>query len=183
MMTVANWATMLSLEHLYDYVYTEHFSADYSDFCKQVGMPEYQKHAYLRDQIVSKVVGENVLQMMLQTSYFSLTFQYSSLIGKVKLIASIGLGMFSAVSKVLRALVHWPGNLHDICDAIRDQRALYPDERDLAIILVSVLFVVVGFAYIVSKLYFTFQCSGHVWGITTGCLAASEVSVTTLQQG
>ena len=105
---------------------------------------------------VTKVFCENILQLILQTSFFALVFDYLSVWGKLKVLFSISTGLFSATQKTLDPKA---------CLCILSPFSFFCNP-----VFLSHLLALACIAWSICKLYFAFQCDSHLWNFTTGCV-------------
>lgn len=113
--------------------------------------------AALLTRVLTKVFGENLLQMLMQSSYFAFTFEQTDFWAKCKILVSIAVGLSSALNKMRGTLA-------------RTWHLLGP-RTDALLIATSTLVFAVSFAT-VARLTFAFICEFHVWNISTfSCVA------------
>ena len=135
---------------------------------------------------ISKVFLENVVQLWLQASFFALIFkrlhhvgkageslrvvrehlEHLALVGEVKLLISMGLGLISCLVKVLPIAV-------GLCRALINGSIRW--EISL-VILLGQMVAVLGVAWTAAKLYQSFHCESHIWNLTSGCVPQEVIS-------
>lgn len=109
---------------------------------------------------ISKVFLENVVQLWLQASFFALIFKRLHHVGKVKLLISMGLGLFSCLAKTLPMAV-------GLCRALASGSVRW--QLGVAV-LCGQMVAVFGVAWTIAKLYQSFHCESHIWNLTSGCV-------------
>eukprot|EP00747_Dinoflagellata_sp_TGD_P049457 gnl/TRDRNA2_/TRDRNA2_146203_c2_seq1.p1 gnl/TRDRNA2_/TRDRNA2_146203_c2~~gnl/TRDRNA2_/TRDRNA2_146203_c2_seq1.p1 ORF type:complete len:303 (-),score=41.97 gnl/TRDRNA2_/TRDRNA2_146203_c2_seq1:59-943(-) len=125
------------------------------------------KVARLALTVMTRLFFENMVQLWIQASFFSLSFGHMGFVAKLKNLASLGLGLFVCFLKVGQMLAEVVKRRKDLCKV---------DEWDcFSVCLGSVMFSMLGAmvvipCWIVAKLYFAFICESHVWNLTSGCV-------------
>eukprot|EP00438_Fugacium_kawagutii_P019644 Skav232817 [mRNA] locus=scaffold614:585671:586204:- [translate_table: standard] len=117
---------------------------------------------------IAKVVLENVPQLLLQTSFFSLVFDHLTPLGRAKMLFSILLGLASASQKILetmRAVVkdfcQYNGGQYDVC---------VPGCVGLFLVSAPLMLALLFVLWTIAKLYFVFHCETHLWNFGSGCV-------------
>ncbi|OLP93688.1 hypothetical protein AK812_SmicGene24363 [Symbiodinium microadriaticum] len=118
----------------------------------------------------TKLVLENLLQLWLQSSYLSLSFDRMDTFARCQAMASIGVGLLVAGYKgiqisavVVAAIARLGGSVVRECDI-----------TGLILGAVAVFMMLGGFgglAWVAAKVVFIFQCDSHVWNLSTGCVS------------
>jgi len=116
---------------------------------------------------MTRLVFENLLQLWLQTSFFSLTFDFTDSGARAKNVLSMIISLLVAASKIpglfkeLRHGAGWAKLTSGFnCGAF----------MAWALILVVVFYAIV-LVWIGVRLIMTYWCESHMWGLTTGCVA------------
>lgn len=116
---------------------------------------------------ITRLVFENLLQLWLQTSFFSLTFDFTDGGARMKNVSSMIIGLLVAASKIpglfneLRHGAGWAKLTSGFnCGAL----------MAWVLVLVVVVYAIV-LVWISVRLVMTYWCESHMWGLTTGCLA------------
>ncbi|CAE7378246.1 unnamed protein product [Symbiodinium sp. CCMP2592] len=122
----------------------------------------------------TKLVLENLLQLWLQSSYLSLSFERMDTSARGQAMASIGVGLLVAggkgiqISVILLTMMHEGGR--DACrDACEDCQGF-----SLGLGIIGVFMMIAGFgglAWVLAKVVFIFRCDSHVWNLSTGCIS------------
>ncbi|CAE7904011.1 unnamed protein product [Symbiodinium sp. KB8] len=122
----------------------------------------------------TKLVLENLLQLWLQSSYLSLSFDRMDNDARWQAMASIGVGLLVAggkgiqISVILLTMMYEGGR--DACrDACEDCQGL-----SLGMGIIGVFMILAGFgglAWVLAKVVFIFRCESHVWNLSTGCVS------------
>jgi len=122
----------------------------------------------------TKLVLENLLQLWLQSSYLSLSFDRMDNDARWQAMASIGVGLLVAggkgiqISVILLTMMYEGGR--DACrDACEDCQGL-----SLGMGIIGVFMILAGFgglAWVLAKVVFIFRCDSHVWNLSTGCVS------------
>jgi len=119
---------------------------------------------------VAKVFGENCVQLRLQSSFFGLTFAATAWAGKVKLLASMGLGLVSATYKTLQAIKDTVGLLRQVFNDGGDGWTFAFGGLVLGLMMQFCALVFVAWTF--AMLYFSFQCKeSHLFNISQFSLA------------
>lgn len=114
---------------------------------------------------LGKVALENVPQLVLQSSFFSLVFDELTSVGRAKVLLSIGLGLLSASQKILDAtrMNMW----------LLYERVVDFNGRCLqSVCLVPLMLAMLVIPWTLAKLYFVFHCETHLWNLGSGCVEA-----------
>jgi len=106
---------------------------------------------------VVKVLVENCMQLWLQASYFALVFDRTTASAKMKLVASMGLGLASASYKAFGT-----------AKIILDQRDLIPVFRVILFLFPLSIFAMLGWTS--TKIFFAYTCESHLWNLSSGCV-------------
>jgi len=118
----------------------------------------------------TKLVFENLLQLWLQSSYLSLSFDRMDSSARWQAMASIAVGMGVAGGKGLQiASMAVPEFIKNAPVSFRgcDIVGLL-----LGAIGVSMMLAGLGvLAWVVAKVVFIFRCDSHVWNLSTGCVS------------
>ncbi|CAE7378258.1 unnamed protein product [Symbiodinium sp. CCMP2592] len=118
----------------------------------------------------TKLVLENLLQLWLQSSYLSLSYDRMDTSARWQAMASIAVGVCVAGGKGLKiAAVAVPAGIRNAEDIVR-QRQIYW----LLVGAIGVFMMLAGFgclAWVVAKVVFIFRCDSHVWNLSTGCVS------------
>lgn len=117
----------------------------------------------------TKLLLENLLQLWLQSSYLSLSFDRMDTFARWQAMASIGVGLLVAGGKglqisavVVPGVAGGAGRVVRECDSIR-----------LILGAIGVFMMLGGFgglAWVAAKVVFIFRCDSHVWNLSTGCV-------------
>eukprot|EP00929_Paragymnodinium_shiwhaense_P030354 TRINITY_DN17227_c0_g1_i2.p1 TRINITY_DN17227_c0_g1~~TRINITY_DN17227_c0_g1_i2.p1 ORF type:complete len:421 (+),score=31.18 TRINITY_DN17227_c0_g1_i2:152-1414(+) len=121
-----------------------------------------------------RVLIENVPQLWLQASFFALTFENNSVVGRFKTVASLGIGVVAALGKVV-------GNAIALAPEVREEATEGEPKswiQVLAIICVLMVFLLVTacLAWTVAKVWFAFECESHLWNLSSGCVQAASLA-------
>ncbi|CAE7864399.1 unnamed protein product, partial [Symbiodinium necroappetens] len=117
----------------------------------------------------TKLLLENLLQLWLQSSYLSLSFDRMDTFARWQAMASIGVGLLVAGGKGLQISAVVVPKLAWCARAVR--------QCDIPAIImgaVPVFMMLAGFgglAWVAAKVVFIFQCDSHVWNLSTGCVS------------
>lgn len=146
------------------------------DLCGMHGLAELRARTYPRtyrgsrdpnhDRLMGvclfKVVMENIPQLLLQTSFFSLTFDELTPLGRAKVLFSILLGLASASLKILDLI-------RDVVKSVCEYGIISSMPWG---IIYSVPFVLAAllFLWTMAKLFFVFHCETHLWNLGSGCV-------------
>ncbi|CAE7651497.1 unnamed protein product [Symbiodinium necroappetens] len=134
------------------------------------GGPDTGAEARVALILGTKLVLENLLQLWLQSSYLSLSFDRMDTFARCQAMASIGVGLLVAGGKglqiaavVVSAFERGAGRAVRGCDIF-------------TIILGAVAVVMMlggfgGLAWVLAKVVFIFRCDSHVWNLSTGCVS------------
>lgn len=106
-----------------------------------------------------KLFLENSLQLVLQSSFLALMFDWFTPLGRAKLIFSIALGLLSVVLQTATVVIHYIQVI--ILAVVAQFTVLCPQ---VATILCSI--------WTVLKLYHMFHCESHLWNFS-GCVPPS----------
>mmetsp|Transcript_22394 Transcript_22394/g.42853 ORF Transcript_22394/g.42853 Transcript_22394/m.42853 type:complete len:294 (-) Transcript_22394:19-900(-) len=106
---------------------------------------------------ITKVLCENDLQTWLRGSGFGLSFDAVSEMAKLKMLASLSVGLLSATTKS--------------CQGLWNTKPVFKEAYEMACLpsvgnLLS-LFIV---TWVFCKLYFAFHCDSHLWNFGNGCV-------------
>lgn len=115
---------------------------------------------------MTRLVFENLLQLWLQTSFFSLTFDFTDGGARVKNLLSMIIGLLVAASKIpdlFRELRHGAG-------WAKLTSGFNCGTLMAWVLLVVVVFYAIILVWISVRLTMTYWCESHMWGLTTGCL-------------
>eukprot|EP00434_Breviolum_minutum_P043983 symbB.v1.2.039236.t1/scaffold6432.1/size18157/2 len=119
---------------------------------REQGAKEYR----LVGLALTKILLENVVQLWLQTSFLSLSFEHLDTKAKIQSLASILVGVMVTSSKLTElplafTRVHVPKEIM-ACE--------------LLLFTLGLLFLM----WIIAKMIFIFRCDSHVWNLSTGCV-------------
>jgi hypothetical protein len=106
---------------------------------------------------LTKIAFENMLQLWIQSSFFSVSFEIMSSTAKIKALISMGLGLAVSLSKLLPAFLA----VGEVSDGRVSAFAQY------VCLSLMVLFAI----WIAAKLTFAYVCESHVWNLSSGCVA------------
>jgi len=110
------------------------------------------------------------VQLRLQSSFFGLTFAATAWAGKVKLLASMGLGLVSATYKTLQAIKDTVGLLRQVFNDGGDGWTFAFGGLVLGLMMQFCALVFVAWTF--AMLYFSFQCKeSHLFNISQFSLA------------
>lgn len=111
--------------------------------------------------VISKVLLENCMQLWIQTSFFALSFETFSDMGRRKVLVSLGLSAMSALAKPIGTFLAAAGA----------DKNPYPDTQVCLLLNAGVgacsIFIV---AWSGAKVFFAFKCESHIWNLSSGCV-------------
>jgi len=110
---------------------------------------------------LTRLAQENLLQLWLQSSFFSLVFAFTTNIAKSKSILSMGIGFLVALSKLAPMVSVFVESLGE------DVKKCGGTGWGFMFFLIFCAFVTF---WIPAKVYFAFVCESHVWNLSTGCV-------------
>eukprot|EP00933_Yihiella_yeosuensis_P068838 TRINITY_DN7483_c0_g1_i1.p1 TRINITY_DN7483_c0_g1~~TRINITY_DN7483_c0_g1_i1.p1 ORF type:complete len:605 (+),score=82.35 TRINITY_DN7483_c0_g1_i1:141-1955(+) len=122
---------------------------------------------------IVKGVFENVLQVWLQSSAFSLTFTQTSRVSKVKALASIAAGLAGATVKLADSCSYVVGLVRkNMMEEERPNICYYFGMFCCAVILCAPLGFGLGvIIWTSAKIAYTFHCPTHLWNLSSGCVS------------
>jgi hypothetical protein len=123
--------------------------------------------------VLNRVVFENLLQLWIQSSYFSFSFELMNHEARIKAIMSIGLGLAVCMSKLIPLLLAFLSTEVGRPDAFmcRDGPQLFVFAWAVLLAWIFCLLVVL---WVAAKVYFAFQCPSHIWNVICGCIVFSS---------
>merc|ERR1719213_545143 len=114
---------------------------------EEVEKLDAEEKVYFFSLLFVKVFLGNLLQLLLQGSFFALTFTSTGTQAKVKVLVSMAISGLQAVARVWQSL----GRLGLLgC--------------------FNALMVILALGWVGAKVYFAFKFEDHLWNLTTGCV-------------
>eukprot|EP00434_Breviolum_minutum_P020080 symbB.v1.2.017712.t1/scaffold1384.1/size122353/2 len=129
-------------------------------------LPQGQANERLLWVIMTRLIFENLLQMWMQVSFFSLTFDVTSGEARLKNVASMAISLLVAASKV-------PGLINELRDGdgwVNLGAGINWGTFMAWVMLIMVIFYAIMLVYITARISFSYYCESHMWGLTTGCM-------------
>eukprot|EP00438_Fugacium_kawagutii_P002058 Skav212339 [mRNA] locus=scaffold1488:121363:127226:+ [translate_table: standard] len=115
---------------------------------------------------LTRLVFENLLQLWIQTSFFSLTFNFTDWDARLKNAAGMIIGLAVGASKVPALITQ----LRTSSSWVNLSNGFNWGTFIAWVLLFVVIIYALVLVWISARLVGAFSCESHMWGLTTGCL-------------
>jgi len=113
---------------------------------------------------LNKLIFENLVQLWIQASYFSFSFEMMNELARYKVMFSICLGLFVSLTKLLPMFPAF-------VELNRGHFFELPEGLALWFCILCLVLCLLFVVWTAAKVYFAFTCPSHVWNLAGGCVS------------